>query len=394
MKITNEENYISVEINDVTYKISLRIFPKDVHYCEEIENIENQSSKDKIRHFIYYKSFEENKLAIESVSDYLVDKYTYFLLDRNTYLKKHYESLELVDKYDRVWYCIQNPLGSLISSEIFTNISNSSMRSFLTTCENIRQSLNGVTVEFIATISKVVNSDWYKSMLETFQRFTETVSQYVFDLDIPEINQEEKERLIYSFKEWGKYGWTVCNFVPFEEYSNAPLNLKDADKRFRRYFSKNEMDMFFKNLESKSRRKKDIREAVNCYNNGYYKASSMILFSLIDSILIRKNLKDYKNEKKVNEKAKLHSGMPAIKAYEKKLNPSFKLTNLLFNLFKFISLFRAMKAYFDDTKDFTKKFDLVNRNYLDHGMTYKPVKKIECIKLFIIYDNLLTISKM
>ena len=70
------------------------------------------------------------------------------------------------------------------------------------------------------------------------------------------------------------------------------------------------------------------------------------------------------------------------------------INQFIFNLFRIKSVFAALEQYFAGTDNFTIKFDLVNRNYLDHGMTSKYLGKKQCVKLFLLYDNLLDISKL
>ena len=48
-----------------------------------------------------------------------------------------------------------------------------------------------------------------------------------------------------------------------------------------------------------------------------------------------------------------------------------------------------MFEIFSDTNNFKDKKNLINRNYLDHGMTNKVVRKKDCIKLFLLLDNIL-----
>ena len=139
------------------------------------------------------------------------------------------------------------------------------------------------------------------------------------------------------------------------------------------------MDGLFEIILQRCKRKNDLEEAIACYKNKHYKASAMILFSLIDSILIRKQ----------GRSTQLKTGVGAILLYKEDFEKSHDLTKKLFTSLNKINLFKCMFVLFDDTSNFTKNCPLVNRNYLDHGMTSKRVRKKDCIKLFLLLFNLM-----
>ena len=71
--------------------------------------------------------------------------------------------------------------------------------------------------------------------------------------------------------------------------------------------------------------------------------------------------------------------------YKEDFEKSHDLTKKLFTSLNKINLFKSLFVLFDDTSNFTKECPLVNRNYLDHGMTSKRIRKKDCIKLSCYY---------
>lgn len=133
-------------------------------------------------------------------------------------------------------------------------------------------------------------------------------------------------------------------------------------------------------IEEVCTRKKDIREAISCYNSRQYNACALILFSIIDSRLIRL-------QRKNTEKYSVGAG--AVAKYKEIVEQQTSDRGKLFLSLSYANLFPCLFTVFEDPNNFSKKTKVINRNYLDHGMSYKTVRKKDCIKLFLLLYNLL-----
>ncbi|MCI9450335.1 MAG: hypothetical protein HFE30_08835 [Clostridiales bacterium] len=131
------------------------------------------------------------------------------------------------------------------------------------------------------------------------------------------------------------------------------------------------MQQLFALLLENCPRKKDIKEAIDCYNEKHYKACAMILFSIIDSRVIRLQ----------NKKEKRMTGVNAIIKFKDATKQQATGEGKLFLALNFANLFPCLLTMFDDTDNFTKKSTVINRNYLDHGMLYKTVRRKDCIRM-------------
>ena len=254
-----------------------------------------------------------------------------------------------------------------------------------------------VDFSFLDSIAETINSaiSWYtnnadkvligiKAALERLSEITQSVSHSISEslqnIHIPAISGERKKELLKSYENWGKYGWTVPPYADIGCFNYCPKTLVEADKVAMRYCSNADMQKLFSVLEEVCTRKKDIREAISCYNARQYKACALIIFSIIDSRLIRL-------QRKNTEKCSVGAG--AIAKYKKIVKQQTSDSGKLFLSLSYANLFSCLFTVLEDTNNFSKKTEVINRNYLDHGMSYKTVRKKDCIKLFLLLDNLL-----
>lgn len=106
----------------------------------------------------------------------------------------------------------------------------------------------------------------------------------------------------------------------------------------------------------------------------------MILFALMDSKLIRLQKEEDKNKRKNRP-----SGKQAANNIKKRLSSEVEGT---FNLvLEYINLFSCFDVVFKSGNDFKNQPKVINRNFLDHGMLTRGVKRMDCVQLFLLYYN-------
>lgn len=55
----------------------------------------------------------------------------------------------------------------------------------------------------------------------------------------------------------------------------------------------------------------------------------------------------------------------------------------------YLAMLNAITRLYEKGNDFTNEStEIINRNFVDHGMNTRKVTQIDCIKLFLIIDNL------
>lgn len=216
-----------------------------------------------------------------------------------------------------------------------------------------------------------------------FSGINSTLQQIVSSIRVPLLTKEDKERLLQSYEEWGKLGWTLPPDAPANIFNHPPENSRDAEKRLAPYLKQKNMEKLFTNLsELKNIKKSDLEEAVNCFKNRQYKACSMILFSMIDARLIRSQ-EDEERTKNGWRKA----GKSAAENLFGRIDTKYITENMLFTALDQINVLRSLEAVFVDGKDFKTQPDIINRNFLDHGMLHRRVRRKDAVMLFLLLYN-------
>ena len=67
---------------------------------------------------------------------------------------------------------------------------------------------------------------------------------------------------------------------------------------------------------------------------------------------------------------------------------------LLFTLLFEANLFACLEKVFEKGNDFRKQPEVLNRNFLDHGMLTRKVTRKDCVQLFLLYYNILELLDM
>lgn len=220
-----------------------------------------------------------------------------------------------------------------------------------------------------------------------FNAVTSVFTDIIKSLHIPAISDDEKNRLISSYKSWGQYVCTIPPNVDIDCFSVPPENLREAEKFILQHCNSSVMEELFNNLCSKRGCKNEISEAIICYKNGHRIACASILFSIIDSYLI-KHQGTIKTNTEITNKAKRKVGYNAKTLFEKQVKVKFEKSPLYIVL-QYANIIECLNTIFSDTKDFSLDSKIINRHMVLHGMSKHPVRKIDCIKLFLLLYNLI-----
>lgn len=213
--------------------------------------------------------------------------------------------------------------------------------------------------------------------MEPFQRLSETIGKTLSSFRIPNISEEEIDEWKTNYKRWGELGWTVLPNASFNLFKEFPDDDITAHKTAMSYCDKEAMDYIFSELADKMIKKKDLESAIFCYSHRQYKACALLLFGIIDSKLIKVQPKE--SNRKV--------GYKAAQVFEKMLERT-KEEQFLFTALYQINLLSCLATYFANGENFVKEPKTINRNYIDHGMNTRDVRKRDCVQLFLAAYNL------
>lgn len=213
--------------------------------------------------------------------------------------------------------------------------------------------------------------------MEPFQRLSETIGKALSSFRFSNISEEEIDEWKTNYKRWGELGWTVLPNASFNLFKVFPNDETTAHKTAMSYCDKEAMDYIFSELSDKKIKKKDLESAIFCYNHRQYKACALLLFGIIDSKLIKAQPKE------TNRKV----GYKATRVFEKMLQKTEE-EQLLFAALYQINLLSCLDTYFASGENFVKEPKTINRNYIDHGMNTRDVRKRDCVQLFLAAYNL------
>lgn len=389
--LEERKNVFEIIIEGHTYKLP-RIFLAGTYDSYQlIEAIPDITYKEKfLRWLIDNGSSDDDFIPsveeLSAIDDIEFQKYIELFIAENDFLREKYNESLIADKYERFWCTIEPSLVANLSMGLseLGEAANELKRQFIDDSLLAISQLGKVMLSgFKEALSGFDYSAFLNNITDSLRSFSNYLSDIVKSIHIPTISEERKKELERSYKKWGEYGWTSNPFADDCMFDTIPQNLQEADKIALQYCNSKAMEDLFEMLLQRCKRKNDLEEAIACYKSKHYKASAMILFSLIDSILIKKQ----------SRSTQLKTGVSAIRLYKEDFEKSHDLTKKLFTSLNKINLFKCMFVLFDDTSNFTKECPLVNRNYLDHGMTSKRVRKKDCIKLFLLLFNLIDFAE-
>ena len=270
-------------------------------------------------------------------------------------------------------------MQELKENGIFDSIPQENIEYISSVSQKILESIGEKTIDLFAKISQLLADAVVKNISNITPIFTESFSKYISDiskslkeLKLPQFSEAQKNAYIEIYKQWGSYGWTDIRLVPINMLRKIE-NQEEADKLMLSINTDEVLEECFSEIKEKKYHTQDIEEAISCYVSGFYKASAMLLFSVIDSYFI--------NKQEGNKK----TGLKAITNYKNVTKKDVE--NTFFLYLRYISLFTALEMFFEN--DFEKDFINVNRNAIDHGMGTRTVCKTDCIKLFFVLKSLL-----
>lgn len=204
------------------------------------------------------------------------------------------------------------------------------------------------------------------------------------------ISGERIEEIRKAQVKWGNYGWTIPKHARITDFFNEPVDKKEADRIGRTYCSAKQMEELFEETFLMDKVKASVfQEAVANFRDRRYRSCAMILFSLIDALFI----KMMKDEDRNGRGRRPVGGSAAQKAL-KRVKAEQIDDRWYLAIFRCENLLACLNKMFEDGKDFKSQPDVINRNFLDHGMTTRGVKRRDCVQLFLLYYNILDFFEM
>lgn len=241
---------------------------------------------------------------------------------------------------------------------------------------------NSLEVLGNAILKMYQSYDLVQPMLGALKQISAGIAESVAAFSIPGFSEERRKRILESYQQWGRYGWVVLLNAPMKYHYEPPLNIEDANKKALKYCTDADMEQTFDELKKYRLRKDDLESAILCFKTKQYKPCALLLFGLIDAKLIRKQ-KQTSNWRKV--------GNGAVAEFKKRVEADEK-TKMFFTMLCYANLIAYFETVFASANNFKSEPTIINRNFVDHGMSNRRVRKRDCIQLFLALHNFLRLT--
>lgn len=366
---------------------------KEVIVRSIFRNIESDKNEKK----------EELFESINALPDSAIETYIVKVTEGNTVMSQKYEESE-GNCYDKFYVALKESRKELLKPllSIFSETTNSDFNHDLMkiSIPGYKENITQIVETFADIVKSTIDvHQIMKPFLDQMAEFGKSISKYctsitgalvdiIPKIKIPYFSEEEKEQIKVSYTKWAEYGWTSIPNAPISFYFKPPIDIKEANRKALKYCRKKDMEELFEKMKSISRIKQsDLDEAIFCFENQKYKSCAMILFALMDSKLIRLQKEEDKKKRKNRP-----SGKQAANNIKKRLSSEVEGTFYL--VLEYINLFSCFEVVFKSGNDFKKQPKVINRNFLDHGMLTRDVKRMDCVQLFLLYYNFMKMLEL
>ena len=399
-----DHSKIELKVEDKIIEASCYVSLKDIKTFEENKELKSSEIVMKI---IKNHVNEECVDEIANLSDDEMGKFISSYVESTDGLKAHYVDIQSSNSSDRL----------VAAFRLYVNDLNQKMKE---TMKPIMESLKQINVpqvviphievpkiaippevfkisESISQITRSVQEVYKSSVFETIREVSQAIVSSIPDysamfaglgsalaelaknISVPSLSDEQKSALQDSYKVWGEYGWTVPPYARINVFNHKPEALKDANDYMRQYINKASMQELFSDLrELKNIRKDDLEEAIANFEDGRYKSCAMVLFALIDGKIIRNQDRD--DNRSV--------GLRGVRKIYDKMETELVEQNAFFSLLNLINVNSALQVIFAKGNNFKEQPDIMNRNFIDHGMLHNRVRRRDAAQLFLLLYNL------
>lgn len=392
-----EEGKVAVKLCGQTYMISAHFSMNDMElYFKVLED--EESARNAVTAVIYRKLQEceppiPTQDALRLENDNAFEPYVKAVIENDETLQDLYDqtdvSLPMIERFalaNKLFCkdCTQNIVKALQPTlNVIEQINRSFDFSWIRNIQQITNLYQPVIDRALIQTTRIAQqtAEMFAPIQNTIRQFNDTVANVIANIQVPRYTEEQKKQLEENYKIWGSMGWSVIPHAPLKLFNKAPADIKEADKTALHYFDKNGIGYLFTELREKPIKKEDINSAIFCFENRQYKACTLLLFGIIDAKLIR-----LQSKKGGRDRRKVGGG--AVKLLETKYKEKADTEYFLYHILYFSGLLESLNTFFANGNDFRKEPTVINRNFVDHGMNSRSVRRKDCIQLFLALYNL------
>lgn len=389
---------LSFYVDGVQYKVWCSLTASDFMQINEFYVGEHRNYRELFEQIIHKKMRAENEVqhpSLEQVAalpDSIFVGYVEGVLEQYSEYHVVYDQLtDIQDPYERFAQAITKYAADNIA-EAFNSTMIPVMEKVAEQSRQFHEVAQKVMIPALQNIAAYAKK-LLESSIGPINAAITKLAKIASEIKTPTLTDSEKDALLASYQKWGDYGWTMAPEMVFGFFDVAPTDRKTANKEALKFCTKQDMAKLFDQLrEMEGVKLPDLEEAVSDFEQRKYKSCIMIIYSLIDAKLIRLQKKDNRTGKKNSRGEKMRP--TGAKAGENVINRIQNLPQAQQNLLVTLmctNLLSCMKEVFKPGDDFVRQPEEANRHFILHGMLTRPVKRVDCVKAFLLYYNLLSL---
>lgn len=218
-------------------------------------------------------------------------------------------------------------------------------------------------------------------LAETMQYIIALVNAISDNFDLVSYSGEERQKFTMKYIACGRCGWT-----PFPNQTQRVIfieseNEEALSKNMQEFYSAARVQELFEVVSTQTGKNPDLSSAIFCYRQGEYKACALLLFSLIETLLICRQIKNPR------------VGHGAVKLLSD-AHESLQIEEAFSTFLRHTCLLSCLNTLFAKADGFKNPMGIINRNFLSHGMAERNITKKDCIQLFLVFSNLQNFLKI
>lgn len=240
--------------------------------------------------------------------------------------------------------------------------------------QSLMESVSAATRKLSETISTLAGvgqsfADASRSLHEILRPNLEVIASIVDSFDSGKFWVKYQE----AAAAWGDYGWVVIDDMPNDVLLSIPSDYAEANRVARKYAFAT-LDSLNSKIPETSRKKSDAVEMFTLFDEGHYKSCAMMACSIIDGELFNWKI------------PRAHSR--AVRGSPRELAISDE--SAMWAAASLSGIVPAYDHFFRWGDHFNRDVEgELNRNFLMHGMMYKKVSQVACLKLFLLLDQII-----
>ena len=207
------------------------------------------------------------------------------------------------------------------------------------------------------------------SLLESLQPSIEAIGKILDSLDTEGCWGSCRE----SAQEWGGHGWVLLDGMNMHVIRSCPDTLLEANRALKPTALASLPETKAAILAN-ARKRKDAEEMFALYEERHYKPCAMMACSLIEGEIINWKIG--------------RTGTRGVNSKLTSLTIAEDIASSQQAMIELVNVIATYDHFFRNTYPFNRELEgELNRNFLMHGMMYKEVTQVACLKLFNLLEK-------